>query len=208
MSSESRRFYPEAYERREGDAMRAFYDAWADTYDDEMVEENRYTGPRQLAEALALAVPDRQAWIIDVGCGTGLVGTILKELGFTNIDGLDLSRRMLEVAGRKEVYHRLVEGDLLHQIPLNSNRYDAAVSAGTFTHGHVGPDGLDEILRIVRPGGLALLMINSEMFVQDGFEGRMKAFETAGKAAVIDKSEQTVVGSTGVKSILVTLKIA
>mgnify|MGYP001349337263 CR=1 FL=1 len=48
--------------------------------------------------------------------------------------------------------------------------FGAVVSAGTFTHGHVGPDVFDELLRITKPGGLFVLSINSKVFIKDGFQ--------------------------------------
>ena len=44
------------------------------------------------------------------------------------------------------------------------------MSAGTFTHGHVGADAFDELLRITKPGGLFVLSINSKFFVKAGFK--------------------------------------
>ena len=44
-----------------------------------------------------------------MGCGTGLVGQALKELGYTSIVGVDASSGMLETAGKKEAYRELKE---------------------------------------------------------------------------------------------------
>ena len=55
-------------------------------------------------------------------------------------------------------------------IPIKSNSIGAIVSAGTFTHGHVGPDALDELLRITKPGGLFVLSINSKVFIKNSFK--------------------------------------
>ncbi len=49
-------------------------------------------GQKRLAERLALLVPDVHARaklkVLDVACGTGLVGLHLHALGFRNIDGV------------------------------------------------------------------------------------------------------------------------
>ena len=60
--------------------------------------------------------------------------------------------------------------DVTKNIPLKSNSVGAVVSAGTFTHGHVGPEVFDELLRIAKPGGLFVLSINSKVFVKGGFQ--------------------------------------
>ena len=46
------------------------------------------------------------------------------------------------------------------------------VRAGTFTHGHVGPEAIDELLRIARPGALFVLGINAAHFAAHGFEAK------------------------------------
>ena len=53
---------------------------------------------------------------------------------------------------------------------LKNNSIGAIVSAGTFTHGHVGPDVFDELLRITKPGGLFVLSINAKAFLKEGFQ--------------------------------------
>ena len=64
--------------------------------------------------------------------------------------------------------------DVTKKIPLRSNSIGAVVSAGTFTHGHVGPDVFDELLRITKPGGLFILSINSKIFIKGGFQEKFK----------------------------------
>ena len=47
---------------------------------------------------LAMAEPDHTVRILDVGCGTGLVGVSLSKLGFVQLDGLDFSSETLNEA--------------------------------------------------------------------------------------------------------------
>ena len=79
---------------------------------------------------------------------------------------------MLNQAKIKKCYSSLIEADITKKIPLKDNSIGAAVSAGTFTHGHVGPEAIDELLRIVRPGGLFVLSINSKFFIKEGFKDK------------------------------------
>jgi len=55
---------------------------------------------------------DKQASILDMACGTGLVGQALNEKGFTSITGCDISEKMLEVATCKDVYKSLDQVEL------------------------------------------------------------------------------------------------
>ena len=42
--------------------------------------------------------------ILDVGCGTGLVGSELNRIGYKNLDGLDASPEMLKIAAEKNIF--------------------------------------------------------------------------------------------------------
>ena len=53
---------------------------------------------------------------------------------------------------------------------INDNHYGAIVSAATFTHGHVGPDVLEELLRGTRSGGLFVFTIHYKLYKKAGFD--------------------------------------
>ena len=72
-----------------------------------------------------------------------------------------------------------MEADVTKNIPLKSNSVGAVVSAGTFTHGHVGPEVFDELLRIAKPGGLFVLSINSKVFIKDGFQEKFSKIKNS-----------------------------
>lgn len=152
---------------------RRHYDGWAQTYDSQFVEDMDYRLPERVAEAFARAGPE--APVLDVGAGTGLVGDALARLGVGPVDGTDISPGMLEEAVKKGIYGRLFAGDLLARLPVEDDAYGSAVSAGTFTNGHVGPGGIDEVIRVVRPGGLIALSINGEHWQKAGFAAKFDA---------------------------------
>ena len=70
------------------------------------------------AQAYKFALPaftkyvnsDKSVKILDVAAGTGRVGEYLHQLGYSNIDGTDISSKMLEKAKEKNVYQRLIHG--------------------------------------------------------------------------------------------------
>ncbi|XP_066266157.1 methyltransferase-like protein 27 isoform X1 [Branchiostoma lanceolatum] len=66
---------------------------------------------RCCAETLAekLAGTDRRKFrILDVAAGTGLAGEELQKIGFTNMDAVDCSQKMLDEAKAKNIYGRLI----------------------------------------------------------------------------------------------------
>lgn len=153
------------------------YAQWANTYDSSFVGANRYRYPRGIAEHFAAVVPSSDdECFVDVGCGTGIVGTCLALLRPTcRIDGFDISPEMLAQAGNKlradasPVYTTLYEADLTQPLTPPTRLYDALVSAGTFTHGHLGPDAFQNLLPLVRIGGWFVIGINAEHFALRGF---------------------------------------
>ncbi|MCB2011191.1 MAG: class I SAM-dependent methyltransferase [Geminicoccaceae bacterium] len=200
-------YFRQAYDLEGPEDARRLYGAWAPDYDSEMIEAEGYRGPEILAVEVERRVSDRTGWIVDIGCGTGLVGQYLAERGFANVDGIDLVQEMLDQAAAKSCYSRLIRGNLLDRVPVNDDRYDIAVSAGTFTHSHVGPDGLDEVMRIVKPGGRALILCNGEAFASDGYEGKLRDLARLGLADLTESVETDAILGNGLKGRLLVLDI-
>ena len=148
------------------EAVRALYRDWASSYDTDFVARLGYVYAQAVAELFAETGGDGDAPILDVGCGSGAVALGLPG---RRIDGIDLSPEMLDAAGAKGSYTRLIEADLLARLPLPDGFYRGVVSAGTFTHGHVGPEALGELLRVAAPGALFCIGVNAEHFRAQGF---------------------------------------
>ena len=166
-----------AYGLADDEDTRRLYRDWAETYDKTMLDGLGYLSPRLVSELLASGITDRTVRVLDVGAGTGLAGQELSGLGFNNIDGIDYSAEMLSVAAQRDVYRNLIEGDLSKPLDIPDQAYDAAVCAGTFTHGHVGPSCLEELFRIVRRGGLFAFSINTGVWTDAGFERELDRLE-------------------------------
>ena len=175
----------EAYSVESPDDNRALYAKWADTYESEFTVPRRYVYDRNAAELLCQGFSDSGP-VLDVGCGTGLVGEQLRRRGIAVVDGLDLSSQMLAKARSKTaadgspVYRHLVEADLTGPIDIASDTYAGIVSAGTFTHGHVGPDGIAELLRAARPGAHCVIGVNASVFETNGFKDRFDRYAADG----------------------------
>jgi predicted TPR repeat methyltransferase len=156
------------------------YRDWAATYDATMLEGLGYLTPRLVAEALAQHLKTLEAPVLDIGCGTGLVGAAAAELGFTTVDGLDLSAAMLAVAAQRGVYRCLLEGDLTQPLAIESGDYAAVVCAGTFTSGHVDAACLNELVRILQPGGWLVCTVHHSVWEPLGFAAGFARLVAAG----------------------------
>jgi predicted TPR repeat methyltransferase/thioredoxin-like negative regulator of GroEL len=114
------------------------FDDFADTFESSY-EKIGYCGPAAMAQILeqnlsapaAMQVPARI--VLDAGCGTGLIGPVLR--GYAGeLIGVDLSSEMLAKAKQKLVYDRLVCGDLETVLSENAETYDLIVAADTFNY--------------------------------------------------------------------------
>ena len=148
------------------------YDEWGDEYDKDMVEWN-YTGPQETVNIFKKHTLSKDIKIFDAGCGTGLVGIELKKFGYTNIDGADLSKKLLDLIP-KGFYNKLEQIDLNKPLNKKSNIYDAVLCVGTFTFGHVKPPALDELIRVVKNKGLICFTVNEGIYEEYGFDKKIK----------------------------------
>ena len=162
------------------------YDEWSQCYEQDLVGNLGYTGHLIAANALAEFAPDKAASIIDIGCGTGLVGQALKILGYSHIDGIDFSEEMLNVARPKAIYGKLVSGDLMKTTVIETDAYQAAVCAGSFAPGHLGPECYPEIIRLVQPGSPIVIFMNGAHFVEDDYQSHIDRLEQSGVWKILE----------------------
>ncbi|XP_066269095.1 methyltransferase-like protein 27 [Branchiostoma lanceolatum] len=136
------------------DEVLDLYKTWSKDYDKDLDEEE-YGGPRKVAQTLAAALGEGSAArVLDVAAGTGLCGLELSKLGFSNVDALDASQEMLDVAKTKNVYKNFLKEFLgPNRLNIDDNTYDGMTACGLFCDGHVGPNCLEQLIRIVKPGG-------------------------------------------------------
>jgi len=174
------------YQAKRPEELAALYDGWANTYEDEMARAG-YRHPTICAALIARHVPRGASPVLDAGAGTGLLGEWLVILGYRHVEALDLSEGMLAKAAVKGVYAALHHLALGGPLPFADDHFAAIVSAGVFTTGHVGPEGLDELIRICRPGGTIVLTVKDTIW-DGGFAARIADLEAA---KVINRLEET-----------------
>ena len=182
--------------------LRSEYDRIAEAYDAALVDEMGYTSPSELARTVGRLLP-RDARILDVGAGTGLLGAALADAGFSQLDGLDLSPRMLAEARRKGVYGDLREGRLGGELDFESGQYDGVVAAGVLTTGHAPADSLDELVRITRPGGHVVFTLRSDAGKPTGFEERMAELVSGGQWQLVETGDEFQAMPLGEPDVLV-----
>lgn len=162
----------------------AHYDRWAGTYDPDMST----VGYRHPTICLALAaryLPRGASPVLDAGVGTGVIGEWLKIVGFPVVEGLDISEGMLAVAAERGTYDRLHKLALGGPLPFADGDFAGIVSAGVFTSGHVGAEGLDELIRICRPGGVIVLTVKTTLLAAS-IDTRLAELAAAGRITRVE----------------------
>jgi predicted TPR repeat methyltransferase len=96
-------------------------------------QESTYFGHTIVAEGLRKQAGTAKLDILDIGCGTGLVGVQVRSLA-NRLDGVDVSPAMLKKARAKNLYDRLAQGDLVSFLSEHKVRYDAVLGAATLIH--------------------------------------------------------------------------
>lgn len=152
------------YESASSAEIAARYDAWAATYDDYL--SSHYVTPVHVGNMILRHVQAKETPILDAGCGTGLVGHALAKIGYTNIDGLDISSKMLEIARQKQCYSRLTVYDLGVD-DKDVDEYPVIISAGCITFGHAPGYTLARIFSWLAPGGIAHITVRRDFMQQD-----------------------------------------
>lgn len=132
--------------------VQSIYDAWSASYDDHL-HQLGYRGPQIGAEVLSDFLPKRDGLILDAGCGSGLAGRQLFKKGYRRLHGSDFSAAMLAAAAGKNCYQFLLQLNFYFPLPLRNSVYDAVICIGVMGQ-HVPVRILDELARVVRPGGL------------------------------------------------------
>ena len=156
------------------------YEDWAPTYERNLQEDYGYVAHQIAADVFVRFQSDKSVRVLDLACGTGLVGQVLFDRGFANIDGLDVSPSMLAEAKKKQVYGDLLTGDVSLPLELGGRRYQAAIAVGCFGGGHLGPEHLINIIDCVEPGGVVVLYLNGIPYVEDNYNDHLRSLEGRG----------------------------
>ena len=109
------------------------FDWYAERFDDHLQNRLKYRTPEQLCQEIMRLHPGVGLNILDLGCGTGLCGPLLKPLA-ASMTGVDLSANMLEMARKRDVYDALVCSDLTSYIATQNNQFELVVGADVFIY--------------------------------------------------------------------------
>jgi predicted TPR repeat methyltransferase len=177
------------YQTKNNDQLSVRYDEWAKNYENDLCTAFNWIGPERVAEVFAAHVA-KDARVLDIGAGTGMVGVLLAKQGFSDLAANDLSQGMLDEACRKNVYRELRIMVLGEHLGYEDDAFDAGVACGVFTVGHAPASSFDELLRIIRPGGLLIFSMQTIAYETAGFKEKFDELEADGKWVKVDVSDK------------------
>ena len=132
------------------------FDGYANTFDTHLVRHLKYDIPKQLVALIneVSGQPVEKLDILDLGCGTGLVGLEVSAYA-RQLVGVDISGNMLKKAAARKLYQRLEQSDILSMMRKEAaSRYDVVIVADVYIYIGKVDEVVKEINRLLRPGGM------------------------------------------------------
>ena len=132
----------------------ALFDLYAPSFDDSLRGFLAYRAPERLLEAVHAALGERRGLeVLDLGCGTGLAGPLLRPLA-RRLEGVDLSPGMLDKARERGVYDALWAGEITSTLAASTARYQLLVAVDVLVYFGALEPLFTQVARRLAPGGL------------------------------------------------------
>ena len=117
--------------------VKALFDGFAVSFDS-ILYDLEYRVPKLIADTLKDNLKTnlfKKRRILDLGCGTGLCAEALKAY-YPNEEfyGVDISERMLDEAGKKDIYKELYAADIESFLEASEEIFDAVVAGDVLTY--------------------------------------------------------------------------
>jgi predicted TPR repeat methyltransferase len=140
-----------------------------------------YCTPAHVAEETCRLITHRDASLLDVGVGTGLLGEALYRRGYRNLVGMDASHGMLKQAARKGIYRLLCQMRLGASLGYAHRSFDGLIAAGVLSSGYVPPEALTALDHIVRSGGWVVFSLKWDGNIKEPFLAEIRRLEEMGR---------------------------
>ena len=140
--------------------LRVEFNRWADAGRGEGMEEDHLPITLPVLDLMRLSPDDN---VLDVGCGAGWLARLLSErVPEGRVVGVDISDEMVRRARRNCVHleNAMFVIGSVDEIPWDANFFTRAISVESAYYWPDPARGLREILRVLREGGSAWLLIN------------------------------------------------
>jgi len=136
---------------------------------------------KKIDRILAILEPPTGGKILEVGIGTGIhAQRLLQVKKSLKYYGVDLSREMLEIA-EERLRGKGTEAKLIlangENLPFQNNYFDSAFMSGSLHHFSDPQKGVEELVRVLKPGGRFAIVEPNWIFPKNLFAGFVKKEE-------------------------------
>lgn len=148
---------PEAAPR---DYVAQLFNQYADEFGDHLVQALRYEAPERLVAALPAPPAGHWEAALDLGCGTGLVGVLLRPAA-RRLVGLDLAEGMVRRALASGHYDAVEQADLVPWLAATGQRFDLVVAADVFIYVGALEPVFAGVRRVLSPRGVLAFSVET-----------------------------------------------
>jgi predicted TPR repeat methyltransferase len=115
--------------------IKNLFDQYSINYETHMVKELDYKIPGLLRKELNPIINKGQYFqlVLDLGCGTGLIGIQIRSIS-KHLIGLDLSPLMISEARKKNLYDKLIVGEITEYLKETHERFDLVVAGDVLNY--------------------------------------------------------------------------
>lgn len=152
---------------RDGTAVsyvEALFDQYAPQFEQSLVERLGYRVPEMLnalvTEEMARLGIETFDRALDLGCGTGLMGTYLRDKT-AHLEGIDVSAAMIAETARKGIYDSLQKAELVAALSARRADADLVTAADVLIYCGALPPVLTALVPAMRQGGLVAFSLEA-----------------------------------------------
>ena len=133
--------------------VQELFDGYAETFDAQLIGKLHYKVPELIGGMVKKHTDATQKYrILDLGCGTGLVGTYINDISDYMV-GIDLAPKMLKKAEERNIYNQLVLSGIDEYFETHDYRPDIVTSADVFIYIGDLSGIFSAVANSIRPGG-------------------------------------------------------
>ena len=202
--SETPRFEPHLWTERSVEETLSVYKNWAASYD-EYIAARGYRTPARIANMLTRFLPAQHGPVLDYGCGTGVSGEALANVGLGPLHGTDISQEMIAVAESKGVYERLWKSEP-EEAPARAGDYAAIVAAGVISVGAAPPETVPLLTSCLAPGGLLVFSFNDPNLADGRFDACLQSTINDGTVAQVARETGPHLENSGMNADVILLR--
>lgn len=171
------------------------FDNLAEEYD-RLCREKEYPGPSLAHELIRENLGDQSLnlSVLDIGCGTGLLGPVLRPLA-RKLVGVDLSEKMLDKAYDTGLYDLLEHADAQEYLGQHPGEFDIVVAMGVFHYFGELTSLLQNCLASLQCQGILLFTVASGPLMGDSYYYQPEQYFTHAPQYLMEQLGQS--GITG-----------